>query len=78
MRNSMWIDSPWTGFFQGRDPMLQTPTGVSEEIIQHIGHKFSSVEEGFSIHGGRSSYYDIYTRMYQIILYKVICVSYLL
>ncbi|KAK9500382.1 hypothetical protein O3M35_001659 [Rhynocoris fuscipes] len=37
-----WLDSPWSGFFEGRDPMKMLPTGVKEEILVHIGEKFST------------------------------------
>lgn len=37
-----WIDSPWSGFFEGKDENLCSPTGVPEETIKHIGNVFSS------------------------------------
>lgn len=36
-----WIDSPWSGFFEGKDPMVASPTGVHEETLTHIGKRFS-------------------------------------
>ncbi|XP_058983503.1 2-oxoglutarate dehydrogenase complex component E1 isoform X4 [Musca domestica] len=37
-----WLDSPWSGFFEGKDPLKVSPTGVKEETLVHIGHRFSS------------------------------------
>lgn len=48
-----WIDSPWSGFFEGRDRSKMLPTGVKEETLIHIGNKFSSApppEANFVIH----------------------------
>merc|ERR1712136_200965 len=48
-----WLDSPWSGFFEGKDPLKCGPTGVSEETLTHIGKKFASGPpnaEGFIIH----------------------------
>ena len=50
--NMDWLDSPWTGFFDGRDPMVLPQTGVDEATLQHIGDKFSSQPDDFVIHGG--------------------------
>ncbi|CAG0884138.1 unnamed protein product [Darwinula stevensoni] len=50
-----WLDSPWSGFFEGKDPLKVSPTGVKEETLAHIGKKFSSPPENaadFSIHRG--------------------------
>lgn len=50
-----WIDSPWSGFFEGKDPLLLSPTGVKEETLVHIGNKFSSPPPNaaeFIIHKG--------------------------
>lgn len=52
MSNIDWLDSPWSGFFEGRDPMLLPTTGISEEILKHIGTVFSTPPEDFVIHGG--------------------------
>ncbi|XP_048472236.1 2-oxoglutarate dehydrogenase-like, mitochondrial isoform X1 [Rhincodon typus] len=53
-----WLDSPWPGFFtQSGEPKSLTcaPTGVSGEILQHIGNGASSVPvEDFTIHSGLS------------------------
>ncbi|XP_078055638.1 2-oxoglutarate dehydrogenase-like, mitochondrial [Mustelus asterias] len=53
-----WLDSPWPGFFtQNGEPKSMTcaPTGLSMEILQHIGNVASSVPiEGFTIHSGLS------------------------
>ncbi|BFZ03136.1 hypothetical protein BsWGS_06175 [Bradybaena similaris] len=50
--NIDWLDSPWSGFFEGRDPMRLPLTGVAEETLQHIGSVFSTPPEDFVIHGG--------------------------
>jgi len=36
-----WLDSPWSGFFEGKDLMKIGDTGVHEETLQHIGKRFS-------------------------------------
>ncbi|XP_034133261.1 2-oxoglutarate dehydrogenase-like, mitochondrial isoform X2 [Drosophila guanche] len=36
-----WLDSPWSGFFEGKDPLKVAPTGVKEETLIHIGNRFS-------------------------------------
>ena len=35
-----WLDSPWSGFFEGKDPMVVSPTGVHEETLTHIGKRY--------------------------------------
>lgn len=50
-----WLDSPWSGFFEGKDPMKGSPTGVHEETLTHIGKRFSSGPPNagdFKIHRG--------------------------
>lgn len=37
-----WLDSPWSGFFEGKDPLKVAPTGVKEETLIHIGNRFSA------------------------------------
>ncbi|XP_073843847.1 2-oxoglutarate dehydrogenase-like, mitochondrial isoform X3 [Musca autumnalis] len=37
-----WLDSPWSGFFEGKDPLKVSPTGVKEETLVHIGNRFSA------------------------------------
>lgn len=51
--NRMWLDSPWSGFFDRRDPMKLPITGITEEEIRHITNVFSS-EPGnnFTLHSG--------------------------
>jgi len=36
-----WLDSPWSGFFEGKDPLKVKDTGVHEETLTHIGKRFS-------------------------------------
>ena len=36
-----WLDSPWSGFFEGKDPLKVADTGVHEETLTHIGKRFS-------------------------------------
>ncbi|KAF0306871.1 2-oxoglutarate dehydrogenase, mitochondrial [Amphibalanus amphitrite] len=31
--NKHWIDSPWSGFFEGKDPLKMSDTGVKEETL---------------------------------------------
>ncbi|XP_069190727.1 2-oxoglutarate dehydrogenase complex component E1 isoform X6 [Procambarus clarkii] len=53
--NKHWIDSPWSGFFEGKDPLKATPTGIHEDTITHICKRFSSVPPNasdFVIHRG--------------------------
>ncbi|XP_047526677.1 2-oxoglutarate dehydrogenase, mitochondrial isoform X2 [Vanessa atalanta] len=50
-----WLDSPWSGFFEGKDPLKMSPTGVVEETLVHIGKRFSSPPPNaaeFEIHKG--------------------------
>lgn len=50
-----WLDSPWSGFFEGKDPLKVSPTGVREETLVHIGNRFSSPPPNaaeFEIHRG--------------------------
>ncbi|XP_076662252.1 oxoglutarate dehydrogenase Nc73EF isoform X3 [Halictus rubicundus] len=50
-----WLDSPWSGFFEGKDPLKVSPTGIKEDTLVHIGKKFSSPPPNaaeFVIHRG--------------------------
>nr|XP_023025443.1 2-oxoglutarate dehydrogenase, mitochondrial-like isoform X3 [Leptinotarsa decemlineata] len=50
-----WIDSPWSGFFEGKDPLKVNKTGVIEDTLVHIGKRFSSPPPNaaeFIIHKG--------------------------
>ncbi|XP_044750201.1 2-oxoglutarate dehydrogenase, mitochondrial isoform X5 [Coccinella septempunctata] len=50
-----WLDSPWSGFFEGKDPLKVGPTGVKEDTLVHIGKRFSSPPPNaaeFVIHKG--------------------------
>ncbi|XP_034950536.1 2-oxoglutarate dehydrogenase, mitochondrial isoform X4 [Chelonus insularis] len=50
-----WLDSPWSGFFEGKDPLKVSPTGIKEDTLTHIGKKFSSPPPNaaeFVIHKG--------------------------
>ncbi|NXV00317.1 OGDHL protein, partial [Cettia cetti] len=53
-----WLDSPWPGFFNvDGEPksMSCPPTGISEELLTHIGNVASTVPvEDFKIHSGLS------------------------
>ncbi|XP_022707185.1 2-oxoglutarate dehydrogenase, mitochondrial-like [Varroa jacobsoni] len=52
-RNRDWLDSPWSGFFGDRSPLVCDPSGVSEAVLKHIGSVFSSPPPGnFAIHPG--------------------------
>jgi len=37
-----WLDSPWSGFFEGKDPLKMGELGVHEETLQHIGKRFGA------------------------------------
>ncbi|KAG9509638.1 2-oxoglutarate dehydrogenase-like, mitochondrial, partial [Fragariocoptes setiger] len=51
--NKNWLDSPWKGFFDDKDPNTCPSTGVSEDVLMHIGKVFSSPPPGnFNIHPG--------------------------
>jgi len=52
VRNSDWLDSPWGGFFENKDPMSLPDTSVKEDTMNFIADKFSSHPEDFIIHGG--------------------------
>ncbi|PNF19902.1 2-oxoglutarate dehydrogenase, mitochondrial [Cryptotermes secundus] len=50
-----WLDSPWSGFFEGKDPLKVSPTGVKEDTLVHIGKRMSSPPPNaaeFIIHKG--------------------------
>ncbi|XP_062541628.1 2-oxoglutarate dehydrogenase complex component E1-like isoform X2 [Armigeres subalbatus] len=50
-----WLDSPWSGFFEGKDPLKVAPTGVIDETLVHIGNRFSAPPPNaaeFAIHKG--------------------------
>ena len=34
-----WLDSPWSGFFEGKDPLHVKDTGVHEETLTHIAKR---------------------------------------
>lgn len=47
------MDSPWSGFFEGKDPLKCNPTGVNEATLTHIGERFGMGPpnaEDFKIH----------------------------
>jgi len=49
------LDSPWSGFFEGKDPLKVSTTGVIEETLIHIGNRFSQPPPNaaeFAIHKG--------------------------
>lgn len=37
-----WIDSPWSGFFEGKEQTMCSPTGIAEDTLNHIATVFSS------------------------------------
>merc|ERR1719458_2078908 len=50
-----WLDSPWSGFFEGKDPLTANPTGVHEETLTHVGKRCASGPPNasdFKIHRG--------------------------
>ncbi|XP_050693402.1 2-oxoglutarate dehydrogenase complex component E1-like isoform X3 [Eriocheir sinensis] len=53
--NKHWIDSPWSGFFEGKDPLRASPTGIHEDTLNHICRRFASAPPNasdFVIHRG--------------------------
>ncbi|XP_052847447.1 2-oxoglutarate dehydrogenase complex component E1 [Drosophila gunungcola] len=55
IKYSSWIDSPWPGFFEGRDRLELCPTGISTDTLKTIGDIFSSPpppEHKFEMHKG--------------------------
>ena len=38
--NKDWLDSPWSGFFEGKDPLKVADTGCQEETLTHIGKRY--------------------------------------
>ena len=55
IRYKDWLDSPWSGFFEGKDPLKMSKTGIKEETLVHIGKRFSSAPPNaaeFVIHRG--------------------------
>lgn len=43
MRFKDWLDSPWFGFFEGKEGSFKcAPTGVKEDTLTHIGTVFAS------------------------------------
>jgi len=53
--NKHWLDSPWSGFFEGKDPLTVYPTGVHEDTLNHIGKRFSQSPPNasdFQVHRG--------------------------
>lgn len=50
------MDSPWSGFFEGKDPLKVSPTGIKEDTLVHIGKKLSSLPPNaaeFVVHKGK-------------------------
>ncbi|KAG5443699.1 2-oxoglutarate dehydrogenase, mitochondrial [Clonorchis sinensis] len=50
--NRSWLDSPWHGFFEKRDPMVLPDTGVEISVLEHIARAISEPPEGMTIHPG--------------------------
>jgi len=59
-----WLDSPWKKFFKGHGPFPYPDTGVSEDAIAKIGHKYSEVPTGdFVVHKGLKRILDSHAKM---------------
>lgn len=52
VRHRDWLDSPWDDFFKKRDPLKIPSTGITQDNINLIINKFSTVPEGFNLHRG--------------------------
>ncbi|TGZ62946.1 hypothetical protein CRM22_007190 [Opisthorchis felineus] len=50
--NRSWLDSPWHGFFEKRDPMFLPNTGVEISVLEHVARAISEPPEGMTIHPG--------------------------
>lgn len=50
--NRDWLDSPWDGFFEGKQQMHIPDTGVDEAVLKHIGNKFSEEPADYKLHVG--------------------------
>ena len=75
-----WLDSPWSGFFEGKDPLKVSPTGVKEETLAHIGRKFSSPPENaadFSIHRGNVLFFVVWVDFTRCLPWDVVAPSYI-
>ncbi|KRZ75757.1 2-oxoglutarate dehydrogenase, mitochondrial, partial [Trichinella papuae] len=52
LRNRDWIDSPWKTFFPCDMDLKLKSTGVSIDVLEHIGNIFSAVPKNFRLHSG--------------------------
>ncbi|XP_074648897.1 2-oxoglutarate dehydrogenase complex component E1-like [Tubulanus polymorphus] len=52
VRNSDWLDSPWSGFFETKDAMKLPETGVDKDTLSHVADVFSSCPDDFALHPG--------------------------
>ncbi|KRZ26914.1 2-oxoglutarate dehydrogenase, mitochondrial, partial [Trichinella pseudospiralis] len=52
LRNRDWIDSPWKTFFPSDMDLKLKSTGVSIDVLEHIGNIFSAVPKNFRLHSG--------------------------
>jgi 2-oxoglutarate dehydrogenase E1 component len=50
--NRDWLDSPWDGFFEGKQQMHIPDTGIDEATLKHIGDKFSQEPVDYKLHLG--------------------------
>ena len=56
LQNRLWLDSPWHGFFEIRDPMKPPTTGVNEETLRHISQVISTEpDKDFVLHAGNTT-----------------------
>lgn len=68
-----WLDSPWSGFFEGKDPLKVSPTGVKEDTLVHIGKRMSSPPPNaaeFIIHKGQ---YLLYLLRHSVVIIWQCC-----
>ena len=62
-----WLDSPWSGFFEGKDPLKMADTGVHEETLTHIGKRFGAGPpnaQDFIIHKAMTRILNVSTFQY--------------
>jgi 2-oxoglutarate dehydrogenase E1 component len=52
-KKKLWIDSPWKKFFKGHGPFSYPDTGITQEVLNKIGEKFSEIPtKDFTVHNG--------------------------
>ncbi|GBP43801.1 2-oxoglutarate dehydrogenase, mitochondrial [Eumeta japonica] len=65
-----WIDTPWTGFFESRDPNIIKETGISETTLMTIAKHFAKAPDpyAFEVHKGITRILAAREKMVQLLL----------